>query len=458
MTIRSTSYRCLFIFLLIFATFLAAPAQTFQSPDREQLLNGLNVFFWQRPGDADVLMKLRIHSGAAFDLAGKSGMMALLGDAFFPDPATFEYVTTELGGRLEVSTNYDAIEVTISGKAAQVERLVELLRNAIITLNLSPENVAKLREARIARLTKVPASPSQIADRAVALRLFGAFPYGQNADGTAETLAKVERADLMFAQERFLHSDNATLAVIGGVEKARLLRALRQLLGPWQKSDRSVAATFRQPGAPDDRILLINRTGMSNAEIRVAIRGVSRSDRDAAAASILAHIARDRWQAYVPELSSVGVRNETHALPGMIVFSASVPPVAAAKAIAGAQDVMKTIAEKGVSAAELDRARNLLLAEMGKSLGELDSLATVWLNSETYKTPLTTNAANEIGRLSVADIQRVATRLFSNAAQAKLVVADADQLRTSLGGKVEIRDDRQPEKTKADPQTPTKKP
>ncbi len=458
MTIRSTSYHCLFTFLLIFATFLTAPAQSSQSPDREQLLNGLNVFFWQRPGDSDVLMKLRIHSGAAFDLAGKSGTMALLGDAFFPDPATFEYVTTELGGRLEVSTNYDAIEVTISGKAAQIERLVELLRNAIITLNLSPENVTKLREARLARLTKIPVSPSQMADRAVALRLFGAFPYGQTAEGTAETLAKVDRADLMFAQERFLHSDNATLAVIGGVEKARLLRALRQLLGPWQKSDRSVAQTFRQPGAPDDRILLINQTGMNNAEVRLAVRGLARSDRDAGAASILAQIARDRWQAAVPELSSASVRSEAHALPGMIVFSASVPTGAAAKAIAAAQDVTKSIAEKGVSAAELDRARNLLLAEMGKSLGELDSLATVWLNSETYKTPLTANAANEIGRLSVADIQRVASRLFGNPAQAKVVVADADQIRTSLGGKVEIRDDRQPEKPKADPQTPTKKP
>ncbi|MGZ8846061.1 MAG: M16 family metallopeptidase [Pyrinomonadaceae bacterium] len=458
MTIRSTSYRCLFTFLLIFTTFLPAPAQTSQSPDREHLLNGLNVFYWQRPGDSDVLLKLRIHSGAAFDLAGKSGTMALLGDAFFPDPATFEYVNSELGGRLEVSTNYDAIEVTLSGKAAQIERLVELLRNAIITLNLSPENVAKLREARIARLTKVPVSPSQIADRAVALRLFGAFPYGQTTEGTAETVAKVVRADMMFAQERFLHSDNATLAVIGGVEKARLLRALRQLLGPWQKSDRNIAATFRQPGAPDDRILLINQTGMNNAEVRVAVRGLARSDRDAGVTSILAQIARDRWQAAVPELSSASVRSEAHALPGMIIFSAGVPPTAAAKALAGAQDVMKTIAENGVSPAELERTRNLLLAEMGKSVGELDSVASAWLNSETYKTPLTANAANEIGRLSIADIQRVATRLFAGAAQAKVVVADADQVRSSLGAKVEIRDDRQAEKPKADPQTPTKKP
>jgi zinc protease len=459
MTIRSASYRCLgTLVLIIFAVFPHAQAQLRQFPDREQLLNGLNVLYWLRPGDANVFFKLRLNSGAAFDLAGKSGMMALLGDAFFPDPATREYVTEELGGRLEVSTTHDAIEVTVSGRAAEMERLVELLRNAILTLNLSPENIAKLREARIARLTKVPASASQIADRAVAVRLFGSFPYGQSPEGTGESVAKVDRADLMFAQERFLHSDNATLAVIGGVDKARLLRALRQLLGPWQKSDRRVAQTFRQPNPPDDRILLINQAGTNNAEIRLAVRGLARSDRDTIVASVLAQIARDRWQAAVPELSSVVVQHESHALPGRVIFAATVPTGAAAKALTGAQDIMKGLSENGASAAEFERARNTVLAETGKGTGELDLLADAWLDSETYRIPLATTVANEIGRISAADIQRVATRLFAGAAQARVVVGDADQLRSALGSKVEIRGDQPAGKSTSDPSIPTRKP
>lgn len=459
MTIRSASYRCLCALgLVILATSPSARAQSSQSPNREQLLNGLNVIYSLRPGDANVFLKLRLHSGAAFDLAGKAGTMALLGDAFFPDPATREYVTGELGGRLEVATNHDAIEVTISGRASELERLVELLRNAIITLNLSPENVARLREARIAQLTKAPAPASQIADRAVAGRLFGSFPYAQPAEGTGETVAKVERADLMLAQERFLHSDNATLAVIGGVEKARLLRTLRQLLGPWQKSDRSVPATFRQPNAPDDRILLINQAGMNNAEIRLAVRGLARSDRDAIAASMLAQIAGYRWQAAVTELSSVAVRHEPHSLPGTTVFAASLPNAAAAKGLAAAQDVMKQLAQSEVSAAELERARQAVLAETSRGAAEPDSLANAWLDSETYKLPLTTNPANEIGRVSAADILRVATRLFVGAAQAKVVVGDAEQLRSGLGDKVEIRNVQPAGKPASDPSMPTRKP
>ncbi len=89
-----------FLFCIL-AALQPAQAQLSGEPERTQLLNGLRVVFLPKPGDQDVLVKLRIHSGAAFDLAGKAGSMALLGDILFPDPSTREYFTEEMQGRLE---------------------------------------------------------------------------------------------------------------------------------------------------------------------------------------------------------------------------------------------------------------------------------------------------------------------------------------------------------------------
>src|ERR1700694_5240446 len=50
-----------------------AGGQSFPEPAREHLLNGLTVLLWRRPGDADRVFKLRVPSGAAFDLAGQRG-------------------------------------------------------------------------------------------------------------------------------------------------------------------------------------------------------------------------------------------------------------------------------------------------------------------------------------------------------------------------------------------------
>src|SRR3989454_5196390 len=202
---RSASARTWVVLALISVVLAAGSLQAqtpyFQEPARGQLLNGLQILVWQRPGDQDVLLKMRIHSGAAFDLAGKAGMMALLGDALFPDAEPRQYFTDELAGRLEVVTDYDAITITMSGHARGFERMVEMLRNALVATPLSPENVAKLREARIKMLRETSVSPSQVADRAIAARLFGEFPYGRPAAGSAESVSRIDRGDLMLARE-----------------------------------------------------------------------------------------------------------------------------------------------------------------------------------------------------------------------------------------------------------------
>ena len=104
--------------LLIVSMPRAASAQIVLEPQREQLLNGLTVLLVPRPNDSNVRVHLRIKSGAAFDLAGKEGTVSLLGDVLFPDPATREFITDELGGSLDVTTNYYSINVILSERVS----------------------------------------------------------------------------------------------------------------------------------------------------------------------------------------------------------------------------------------------------------------------------------------------------------------------------------------------------
>ncbi|HWS54786.1 MAG TPA: insulinase family protein, partial [Pyrinomonadaceae bacterium] len=262
---------------LLLALAPAAAAQGAPEPRRDQLLNGLRIVSLARPGDPQLLLRLRVHSGAAFDLAGKEGLMALLADALF-DEQTRGYVREELGGRLEVVTGYDAVDVTLAGRAQDFDRLLELVRNAVTNLRFTPESVAALRESRRKALAGAETTAA-VADRAAAARLFNVHPYGRVPGGTPESVARVERADLMLVQERFLNPNNATLVVVGDVQHARLMRALRQSLGGWRKSDRVVPETFRRPEPPDARALVVNRPEASGFEARFAVRGLARADR-----------------------------------------------------------------------------------------------------------------------------------------------------------------------------------
>lgn len=414
----------------------ATAAQASSQPEREQLLNGLRVLLWEKPGSSEVLLKLRINSGSAFDLSGKSGQMALLGDLLFPDPDTVEYFTDEMSGKLEVAVNYDSTTITMLGKAAEFEQIIEVLRNALIATQLTPEVVARMRDARIKRLKDAAIAPASVADRAIAARLFGDFPYARLVSGTPEDLARVERADLMLARERFLNSNNATLAVVGGVTRARALRTLRQLLGPWRKSENIVPTTFRQPKPPDARTLIVNVPGPA-AEIRIAVRGVSRTDPDYFPAKVLAKLAEQRWQGLTPELTKqpVFARSEGHALPGAFMMGATVDAHTAADSLANAKKVLDLLMTTPATAAELERAKTEAIGEISGPLSKPEAAPDPWLDLDTYHLSATQDQVALLRAVTAQDVQRVATRLFKDPMLASVIAGDTLPLKAVLQGR-----------------------
>jgi zinc protease len=423
-------------FLLLVQT---VAAQVSPEPQREQLLNGLRLLLWVKPGDPDLLLKLRIHSGAAFDLAGKAGQMTLLGDMLFPDPATNDFFTNEMGGKLNVTVNYDSITVTMVGKAEQFEHIVEVLRNALLSTQLTPEVVSRVRDTRIKIVRDTAISPATVADRAISVRLFGDFPYSRPPAGSPEDLLRVDRGDLMLARDRFLNSNNATLAIVGGVTKPRALRTLRQLLGPWRKSEQIVPTTFRQPKLPDARTLIVSAPGNS-AEIRLALRGLSRSDPDFVASILLSKLAQHRWVGMKPDLANraVFVRSDSYFLPGMFVMGAAVNEQTAADSLATAKSVIDSLATIPATVAELERAKSEVASDTRGLLAKAEAVPDPWLDLDTYHLSSVQDPLIMLQSITPADLQRLATRLSRESVVATVIAGDTLQLKSTLQGKLQF--------------------
>ena len=124
-------------FAAIFVLFLLAlitNAQTAQRPPRqERLLNGLKVLIWNEPSNDRVMIRLRIHSGSAFDQQGKEGTMKILAESIFPDEQTRTFFTEDLGGQLEVISNYDHIQINASSRADAFLTMIETIASAVAT-------------------------------------------------------------------------------------------------------------------------------------------------------------------------------------------------------------------------------------------------------------------------------------------------------------------------------------
>ncbi len=379
--------KVVFVAVIMAGAVLFASSESFaqSAPKQEKLLNGLKVLLWGDPKADKVTVRLRIHSGAAFDPQGKEGVMQLLADNIFPNEAAREFFMEDLGGSLEIITGYDYIQINASSKAGEEYlSMLETLSTAVANPTIDKENTAKLKTALLARLKTIEADPAYVADRAVGRRLLGSFPYGRPILGTTTSVQSLEFPDLIDAKQRFLAADNATITVSGNFDRAQGYKAIRRYFGSWLKSDKRVPSSFTQPENPPTALMIVASPNIDVAAIRMAMRGVARNSKDLAASMVFSNILETRLKARVPSAhaNDVFVRNEPHTQPGTIVIGLAIGKNEAGSKngqIEASELVPKALTDP-ITEAEFQAARSAVSAEWSKR-----SIEQFWLDLDTYK-------------------------------------------------------------------------
>ena len=359
------------------------------TPREEKLLNGLKVLMWNDPAAPDVRVSVRVHAGSSFDPQGKEGVMKLLASSLFPTPESRAFFKEELGGGLEVISNYDYIQVNAWAKPSEFVTMIETVAQAVSNPTIDKETINALKKTQLAELTALSKDPAYIADQAAAKRLYGSFPYGRPQLGTVESLERTDFADVQFAKDRFFTADNATVAVSGSFNSDLGFKAARRYLGAWLKSDKRVPSTFRQPDDPDTKPLEMTIADGGKIGARRIRRGVARNDKDYFAVEILSRLLTSRLIK-----QGVTVSNEAFVLPGAIVLRGN----------AGDASWPQNFTEDDVATVRAS-------VQIGY---DKRPLADKWLDIDTYKL---TSVASDVANLQsvrLADVVRVADRLSKN--------------------------------------------
>lgn len=405
-----------FLLSLAAGSFAAVPS----APREEKLLNGLRLLVWSDPSSPKVTVRIRIHSGSAFDPLGREGTMRLLSDIIFPSETTREFFADDLGGNLTVTCNYDFIEINGSGNSESFLTILETLSTALNSPQVNKETTERVRAPLLARVRALESDPAYVADVAVARRLLGSFPYGRPQLGSSESLQKLDFADILFARQRFLTADNATVAIVGNVRADFALKAAKRLFGGWLKADNRVPATFARPDAPNGAVQVVETPAEGVSELRFAIRGVARSDKDFHSARVLEIVLAGR-------AAKSGGRFElgAHLLPGMARFSipnwnaGTIRGTDGKVAIPeGTGDLLRRLLADPVSAAEFDAARRAY-AERAAKPGADDH----WLDWHTYRFASVRDDAAALAAVSQVSVEAVLERFRKEPAAAVLVVS-----------------------------------
>lgn len=396
--------------ILILSILNFAQAATTAAPVQEKLLNGLKVLSWRTPQAEKVSVKIRIHSGASFDPQGKEGLMALVAENIFPNQTARDFFAEDLGGSFEIIKNHDFIQINTTGNAEEFLTILQTLSNAFTNFTVDKETTAKLKTLQIEKVKELEKNPAYIADQITAKRLLGTFPYGRATEGTQESIQKIDFADLIYAKERFLTADNATIAISGDVKSDFAFRAVKRYFGGWQKSENRVPSSFRQPDEPDTKLFESTVNGDEDAsEIRYALRGLARNDKDFAASEILTKILQNRLQILTAKENARNafVRHEEHILPGLLIlgYSSKTAPAADDKP----KNTSTLLLTQPISNEEFTKAKTEF-----SNYYKAKNQADLWFDVETFRLTSVADESKAFDSLTQADVQRVAERLSKN--------------------------------------------
>ena len=189
--------------------------------------SGLTVWLVEERSIPFVAIDLIFAGGASLesdDQAGAVNLMASLlsqgaGDM---DAQAFATRTEELAARLSFSSGRDSVSVSARFLTEDVEATIDHLRLALVDPRFDEDAIARERAQVLAQLRRDQLEPNTLASRAFARAAFGEHPYARETNGTADTVAALDRAALLDAHRGAIARDRVYIGAAGDISAEEL--------------------------------------------------------------------------------------------------------------------------------------------------------------------------------------------------------------------------------------------
>jgi zinc protease len=230
--------RIAFIVATCFALTALAPAPSQAAAKIQHLISpgGIEAWFVQDATVPLVAMEYSFGGGATQDPADKSGvgnMVANLLDEGSEDldSKTFHERLDRRAIELSFTSTRDYFRGSLRMLKDNTDEAYDLLRMSLTSPHFESADVERVRAQILSGLRRDTSNPSALASRKFLEVAFGDHPYGRQANGTLESVPKIDVADMKDYVRRVLAKDTLRIAVVGDIDPATLGKLLDRTFG-----------------------------------------------------------------------------------------------------------------------------------------------------------------------------------------------------------------------------------
>jgi zinc protease len=413
---------------------------TLPTTTERELANGLTVIGVRRPTVPLVEVRLRIpFARAPLAEAAVLSQTLLSGTA---DMSTVDIAAElqKVGGGLSAGVDPDRLAVSGNGLVAGLDRLLKILADVLSGAVYPDEEVTTERGRLADRIRVARSQPSHLARVALLKRIYGEHPYAVQTPSPEQVL-DVSAPGLRELHAERVHASGAILVIVGDLEPEAALDAADRALSTWDGGSRT-ADLPPTPALEPGPLVLVDRPGVVQSSVRLALPAVGRTHPDHAALQLanlvfggyfssrwVENIREDKGYTYGPH-STV----EHSAAGSTLTVAAEVATGVTAPALLETMYELGRLATAAPGENELAQARQYALGTLQLGMSTQSGLAGLVSTYAGFGLRLD-YLAQHAARLEMAtrdDIAAAAARYLAPTKAVTVVLGDAERVEESL--------------------------
>lgn len=256
------------------------------------LSNGLQVLVVLHHEQPAVSYRLLVKAGAMQEPSDKPGVSAFVASLLNQGTTTKsagEIATTidSAGGVMGVGSGNELSFVSGAVIKDRTDLALALAADVAQRPAFSPGEIDRQRRQVLSSLQVNYDDPDFIANVVFQRLIFGFHPYGRPT--TPQSIGRITRDDLVQFHRTWYVPNNALLAIVGDLTADEAFAAAERAFGSWERRD-VPATTPIDPPPVTRRVVVIDRPGSAQTEIRVGHLGIPRTDPEFVAIDLLVRI------------------------------------------------------------------------------------------------------------------------------------------------------------------------
>ncbi len=270
-----------------------APTVTLPAIQKRALSNGVPVLIVEQHEVPVAQIDLILKSGTAADPAGKYGLAsftaAMLDEgAGSRDALQIADAIDYLGAELTTGSGVDASSVRLHVPTARLAEALPIMADVALRPTFPAAEIDRLRDERLTDLQQARDDPAEIIRAAFPLVVFGAqHRYGTGGAGTTATIKAFSGDDLRAFHAAQYQPGRAALLVVGDVKPDAVVPLLERAFGSWKGTAAGAAPVSPPAQLRARRVVIVDKPGAAQSQIRIGWVGVPRSTPDYYAIEVL---------------------------------------------------------------------------------------------------------------------------------------------------------------------------